>query len=291
MSSGESAWRTAWIIGRDAYLRLDADDGLPLSGNIAFSVILSAFPFLILLTTLGGVLGDADLALRAVDYLIEVVPREVVEPLRPEIESLLTTRSDGLLTFSLAITIWTASSGIKSVRTGLNRAYGEVEHRSFWLLGLQDVAFVFLGSVALLALAGLLVVGPLIWDAVERWVPLASQFRDAFHLLRIPVFIAIAGAILIATHRVLPAGCPPIRHILPGIAITITIWTVGAWAFGIYVGSFANYASTYAGLAGVAIALVFLYLTGAVVLYGAEINQVLDLRRKARMARGNSVGT
>ena len=286
VTSREPAWRTIWVVGRDAYYRLDADDGLPLSGNIAFSVILSAFPFLILLSTLAGFVGDADLALRAVDFLIGIAPREIVEPLRPEIESLLTTRSQGLLTFSLAITLWTASSGIKSVRTGLNRAYGQVEHRPFWLLGLQDVAFVVLGSIALLAFAGLLIIGPVVWIALERWFPIAAEFRDAFHLFRLPVFIAVAGSILLATHLVLPAESPGLRQCLPGIAITVAIWTVGAWGYGVYVGNFANYASTYAGLAGVAIALIFLYITGAALLYGAEINQVLSLRREARGVAG-----
>jgi membrane protein len=278
----EPAWRTIWVVGRDAYYRLDADDGFPLSGNIAFSIILSAFPFLLLLSTLAGFVGDADLALLAVDFLIEIVPRDLVEPLRPEIESLLTTRSQGLLTFSLAVTLWTASSGIKSVRTGLNRAYGQVEHRPYWLLGIQDVAFVIVGSIALLAFAGLLIIGPVVWSVLERWIPLAEQFRDAFHLFRLPAFVAIAAVIVVLTHLVLPAESPGLRHSLPGIVITVAIWTVGAWGYGIYVGNFANYASTYAGLAGVAIALMFLYITGAALLYGAEINQVLSLRRKAR---------
>ena len=282
MTDREPAWRTIWVVGRDAYYRLDADDGFPLSGNIAFSIILSAFPFLLLLSTLAGFVGDADLALLAVDFLIEIVPRDLVEPLRPEIESLLTTRSQGLLTFSLAVTLWTASSGIKSVRTGLNRAYGQVEHRPYWLLGIQDVAFVIVGSIALLAFAGLLIIGPVVWSVLERWIPLAEQFRDAFHLFRLPAFVAIAAVIVMLTHLVLPAESPGLRHSLPGIVITVAIWTVGAWGYGIYVGNFANYASTYAGLAGVAIALMFLYITGAALLYGAEINQVLSLRRKAR---------
>ena len=282
MTDREPAWRTIWVVGRDAYYRLDADDGFPLSGNIAFSIILSAFPFLLLLSTLAGFVGDADLALLVVHFLIEIVPRDLVEPLRPEIESLLTTRSQGLLTFSLAVTLWTASSGIKSVRTGLNRAYGQVEHRPYWLLGIQDVAFVIVGSIALLAFAGLLIIGPVVWSVLERWIPLAEQFRDAFHLFRLPAFVAIAALIVLLTHLVLPAESPGLRHSLPGIVITVAIWTVGAWGYGIYVGNFANYASTYAGLAGVAIALMFLYITGAALLYGAEINQVLSLRRKAR---------
>jgi membrane protein len=282
VTSREPAWQTIWVVGRDAYYRLDADDGFPLSGNIAFSIILSAFPFLLLLSTLAGFVGDADLALLAVDFLIEIVPRDLVEPLHPEIISLLTTRSQGLLTFSLAVTLWTASSGIKSVRTGLNRAYGQVEHRPYWLLGIQDVAFVIVGSIALLAFAGLLIIGPVVWSVLERWIPLAEQFRDAFHLFRLPAFVAIAAVIVMLTHLVLPAESPGLWHSLPGIVITVAIWTVGAWGYGIYVGNFANYASTYAGLAGVAIALMFLYITGAALLYGAEINQVLSLRRKAR---------
>ena len=53
----------------EAVYRLFADEAIPLAGNIAFRTIFSVFPFLIFLTTLGGFLGNADLAERIVIYL------------------------------------------------------------------------------------------------------------------------------------------------------------------------------------------------------------------------------
>ncbi len=53
--------------------------------------------------------------------------------------------------------VYFASSGIESLRIGLNRAYSLQEQRSFWLLRLESIRYVLVSAIALIALAFLAV--------------------------------------------------------------------------------------------------------------------------------------
>jgi len=262
-----------WTVFVNALGNFDRDDGFVLAGNIAFSVILSAFPYLIFLTTLAGFFGNEALARDAVDYLLSIAPKNLVEPIVPEIRSILTVPRSDLLSVSILVTLWTASGGVRSVRVGLNRAYSLHDNRHFLLLLLADVIFVVVGSIVLMALSLFIVFGPVIWDAATLRIPVIHGFTDWFDWLRFPVMLVLLSASLVAAHQILPARRHRLHEILPGIVFTLTLWLVVAIAYAEFLSRFATYASTYAGLAGVIIALMFVYLSGAVMIFGGEINQ------------------
>ncbi len=275
--------RKIWTIFVHALGNFGRYDGFALAGNIAFSVILSAFPFLIFLTTLAGFFGNEALARDAIDYLLSIAPGNLVEPIVPEIRSILTVPRSDLLSVSILVTLWTASGGVRSVRVGLNRAYSLHDDRNFLVLLLADIIFVVVGSVVLMMLSLLIVFGPLIWDAATYWIPVVHGFTVWFDWLRFPVVLAFLGASLVAAHQILPARRHKLYEILPGIVFTLSLWLVVAVAYAEFLSRFANYASTYAGLAGVIIALMFIYLSGAVLIFGGEINQTyiaFKLRQK-----------
>ncbi len=265
--------RNTWTVFIHALGNFGRYDGFALAGNISFSIILSAFPFLIFLTTLAGFFGNEALARDAVDYLLSIAPGNLVEPIVPEIRSILTVPRSDLLSVSILVTLWTASGGVRSVRVGLNRAYSLRDDRNFFVLLLADVIFVVVGSVVLMMLSLLIVFGPLIWDAATLWVPVVHGFTVWFDWLRFPVVLVFLGASLVAAHQILPARRHQLHEILPGIVLTLVLWLVVAVAYAEFLARFATYASTYAGLAGVIIALMFLYLSGAVMIFGGEINQ------------------
>ena len=75
-------------------------------------------------------------------------------------------------------------------------------------------------------------------------------------------------------------------EILPGVVVTLGLWLVSGAAFGAYLASFANYVSTYAGLAGAMTALVFLYLVSTCFIFGGELNAAIMRARKSPRANG-----
>lgn len=266
---------TTWSAVKEIYDRFVADDGLPLAGNIAFRTILSVFPFLIFLTALAGFLGNAELARQVVTYLLDSGPSEIIEPLVPEIESLLSQPRSDFLSLGVLLTIWTASGGVDSVRVGLNRAYDLREHRGWFVLLAQNALFVVGGAVVLMLLALLIVLAPVILSLVERYLPALSEVAAAYDRLRYPVAIAILALGVLAAHYVLPARWLPLRRLWPGVVFTVIVSIALAASYSIYLARFASFASTYAGLGGLIAALVFIYLAAAVMILGGEINRAI----------------
>ena len=115
-----------------AFERFIAHDGWAIASHIALSVLMSLFPFLILVTALGGFFGSPVAADEAAQLLLEAWPREVAEPIAREVRSVLTAVRKDALTLGAILALYFSSSGVEAVRIGLNRAYEAYEWRSWW---------------------------------------------------------------------------------------------------------------------------------------------------------------
>lgn len=270
---------------RESFYRLFADEAIPLAGNIAFRTVFSVFPFLIFLTALAGFFGNDNLAEGVVTFLLSVAPARLVEPLVPEIRSILTVPRSGLLSISALITIWSAMGGVDSVRVGLNRAYDIRETRSVWWLYFQNVLFVIGSAVFLLIFALLIVFAPVMIQVAELYAPALKGHFVTIEQLRYPIGITLLTAGVLFCHRVLPAKALNVLEVLPGVVLTVVAWVVMSSAFSVYLVNFNTFASTYASLSGVFAAMFFVYLAALVLILGGEVNRVLEVRRIMRMQR------
>lgn len=270
---------------RESFYRLFADEAIPLAGNIAFRTVFSVFPFLIFLTALAGFFGNDNLAEGVVTFLLSVAPARLVEPLVPEIRSILTVPRTGLLSISALITIWSAMGGVDSVRVGLNRAYDIRETRSLWWLYFQNVLFVIGSAIFLLVFALLIVFAPIMIQVAEMYAPALKGHFVTIEQLRYPIGITLLALGVLFCHRVLPAKSLNVLEVLPGVVLTVVAWVVMSSAFSIYLVNFNTFASTYASLSGVFAAMFFVYLAALVLILGGEVNRVLEVRRIMRMQR------
>ena len=185
---------------------------------------------------------------------------------------LTVTRGD-VLTASAVSSVYFASSGVESLRIGLNRAYGAMETRNWFLLRLESIVYVLVGALALLALAFLVVLAPLMFATALKYAPWLEPLEATFTFVRFAVASSVITLALVLVHKWLPAGRRRYREIVPGILATLILWLAGGILFGRYLAEFSsNYVTYYAGLASVMIALVYLYLTAAIFMYGGELN-------------------
>ncbi|MDB5592003.1 MAG: YihY/virulence factor BrkB family protein [Enterovirga sp.] len=268
-----------------AFQRFVMHDGWAIASHIALSVLTSMFPFLILLTALAPLFGSAPLADEAATLILEAWPKEVAGPIAGEVRTVLTQSRRDILTFGAVLAIYFSSSGVESLRVGLNRAYGRPEVRAWWVTRLESIAYVILGAFTMLAFAFLVVLGPLLWRGATSLVPELSTFKLTVTLLRFTIATAaIVGALAIA-HKFVAAGRRRFRDIVPGICTTLLLWLFGGLAFGWYLDRFATtYVSMYGGLATAMVALVFLYWLAAMFLFGGEVNGTLIAARRRRLA-------
>jgi membrane protein len=268
-------------IAIEASWQLLADEGWAIASHIALSILMALFPFLILVTALAAFVGSKELADAAAQILLDAWPAEVAAPIASELHSVVASSRGGVITFGVVFAIYFSSSGIESLRIGLNRAYGVTETRSWWVLRLESIAYVLVGALALLALAFLVVLGPLIFSLLAQRIPSLAPFEWTLTFGRYGIASLVLVLALVLVHLWLPAGRRRIGEAAPGVIATLALWLATGEAFGRYLAEFAyTYSITYAGLASAMIALVFLYWTALIFIYGGELNAAI-MRRSA----------
>ena len=274
--------RPCYRVALEAFYRFNRDDGWAIASHIALSVLMGLFPFLIVVTSLAAFIGSANLADEVARLIIGTWPPEVAGPIAAEIRNVLTTARGGVLTISAALSVYFASSGIESLRIGLNRAYGLVEERSWWLLRLESIGYVLVSAIALLALSFFVVLGPLVFKAAAAYAPWIAPLEGHYDIARFAIGGIVIAVALVILHMWLPAGRRRLTTVLPGIAATLLLWLACGFAFGRYLADFSHtYVTYYGGLASAMIALVFLYYSAWIFIYGGELNAAIARVRES----------
>ena len=276
--------RLCFHVAFEAFLRFNRDDGWAIASHIALSILMAVFPFLIVVTALAGFIGSVNLADEVARLVFAAWPHQVAGPIASEIHNVLTTARGGVLTLGAVFAVYFASSGIESLRIGLNRAYGLREERSFWLLRLELIGYVLVSAIALLALAFLVVLWPLMFKAAAAYAPWLEPLQPHLNFARFAIGGMVLAVALFILHMWLPAGRRTLGRVWPGIAATLVLWLACGFAYGHYLADFAQtYVTYYAGLASAMIALVFLYYSAWIFVYGGELNaEIARVREQAR---------
>jgi membrane protein len=268
----------------DAFLHFNADDGWAIASHIALSVLMAMFPFLILVTAFAGFIGSRNLAEEVAQLIVAAWPKEVSGPIAAQIQSVLTTARGDVLTLGAVFALYFSSTGVESLRIGLNRAYGLSERRPWWLMRLESIGYVLISAMALLALAFLVVLGPLIFRTALTHAPWLGPLEGHYNVQRLVLAAAVIAFALFILHMWLPAGRRRIADIWPGILATLGLWLACGFFFGHYLADFSyTYVNYYAGLASAMIALVFLYYSAWIFIFGGELNAaIMRVRKESR---------
>ena len=269
-------WRRGkalWRIAKSAYTRHLAQDGDAMAGYIAFSAFLAVFPFAIFATALGGTMVAPEDADAVLDALFNLAPRHIAQTLAPVIHSVTDGRGDRLVTISGLGGLWVASNAIEAIRVGFDRAYATEQPRNWLVRRGIALAFVVLATLTFGVLGFLIIVAPLALVLAEQMMGFGAPIGAG--LLRYGIGLSVFGLFLFQLHLLLPTRRPPRRRLWPGIGVSMLLWTLGAYAFSRYLAAAPSYSITYGALAGVIVTLLFFYLTGMAILFGAQVNAVL----------------
>ncbi|MDE8349615.1 MAG: YihY/virulence factor BrkB family protein [Acidocella sp.] len=248
------------------------------AAGCAFYATLALFPGITMLISLYGLVFNPDTVQPQLFYLQQFMPPTAYELISNRIQSLVAAPARGLgLSFlvSLLISLWSASTGTKSILNALTLAYKETETR-----GLIKFQFISLGMTLIAVLGAILAIGILVF------IPLLITFIGlsayATYLVSLCSALAMIGFVVTTLgllYRYGPAGEGRI-YFAPGAALATIVWLLGSWVFGLYVGHFAVYDATYGPLATLIGLMMWFYLTAYVILLGAELNAALDSELK-----------
>jgi len=260
---------------------LVAEDGLMVAGYMAFATILAIFPMFLVIASVASFLGTEEQVTAVVDFLFDSLPMEVASALEPVVREVLSGRKGGFLTFGALVALWAASTGVEALRQGLDRAYGVVIHRPFWLQRLQSLAIVAFAAFTFMAVSIFLIFGPLLWELANRLFELGAARALIWETTRYTVAIVLTVVLLLAMHCWLPNKRMGAADVMPGVLLTTFLLVIAATAFSLYLSNFANYSITYGSLAGIVVALLFFYLSAAIFVLGGYFNRHLLEQREA----------
>lgn len=265
-------------------------DGFIHAGNLAYLALISIFPFFIVLAALAHLLGMGPETVAAIESFLRPLPKSVRDMLRPVVTDVLAQRTGNLLWFGALIGLWTTGSFIETIRDVLRRAYGVGYSKPFWhyrigsaVLIVGSVVLTFFAFVVQLALTG-------VEQIVTRLFPAAHDVLGWIGWGRLAPLVTLFVALYILFFTLTPstyrrAGCPK----WPGAALTAGWWVAVTMALPRAIATFGGYGMTYGSLAGVIVTLLFFWLVGFGLVFGAQLNAALA-RKPETGVRGDQDG-
>ena len=280
-----TVWRwlrhTLWPFLLGVGNRFIEDEGWVLSGHLAFSGMLALIPFLIFATALTGYVIGPEGGQQVLNQLFYAVPDHVAKTIEPVVVEVVGGQSPGtLMTVSAFGAIWAGSNGIEALRVGFDRAYDVEAYRHIAWSTLISVGIVLVGFLLFVLLAVLFIAAPVLFALLEAWFGVEIP-REA-DLIRYGIGFSVLALSLWGMHWVLPSRRMRGLKLWPGILASLVLWTAAASIFSLYLSYTPYYTLTYGTLAGVVIALLFMYFSGSIVILGAEINAVVNRAELAR---------
>jgi membrane protein len=252
-------------------------DQVPLlSAGVAFYALLALFPAIIAGVSIYGLVADPAMVRDQIANLTKLLSPETADLVGKQLVQ-VTSGANGALGLATLVGIltalWSASSGMKALITGVNLAYDETETRKF----------VKLRGLALLLTLGAMVLVGVALATIVGYPPIADTLPTALRWLVAIVRFVILGGLLVVGLAVLYRYAPDRDQpkwswVSWGSGIAALLWVLATIGFSLYATFFGNYNKTYGALAGVIILMFWLYLSALVVLVGAELNTEMELQ-------------
>ncbi|MEW6612519.1 MAG: YihY/virulence factor BrkB family protein [Pseudomonadota bacterium] len=241
---------------------------------LAFSFLLSLFPMFIVFASLGAYLDITPA--QVLDLLARFAPPEAVQLLRGTVHEVLGNRNPGLISFGILLSLWAASRGIMAIMRALNHAYEIEEDRNFFMQRATALFLLLTAGAILLFNLLLITVGPVIGDWLNQHIPPGSLWELVWNVSRWLAQFILALLMVALIYYFAPAADNDWKWITPGSLVAVILWIIVSIGFSLYVQNFGHYSTAYGSLGAAIVLMLWLQLTGMVILIGGEINAQID---------------
>lgn len=251
--------------------------GVEIAGYLTFLFLLALFPYLVLIVSAAGVLGQGESGRLFINLLVEHLPADAVATIRPRIEEIISGPPHGLLTFSILGAIWTSSSGLEATRGILNRAYRVGKPPTYFLRRALSIAQILLFTLVVLLVMLVLVFAPVALQAFTDFTHLTLPMELTAFFDQYVTFIG-AGVLFVmvaSMYYVLPNIKQTLLSVVPGAALVVLLWIGGASLVTFYLANISQVTLIYGSLSGFIATLIFCYVMNLIFIYGAEFNHEL----------------
>ena len=271
-----------------AFARFQKDQVTDHAAALTYYTLLSLFPGLLFGVALMGFFGQQGLVSDAADFLISVgAPSETIDAVTSALQGAQENRGTALtaLVLAMATSLYGASGAFGAVGRALNAIWRVEEGRSFVKHKAHDIGWTLVVRGLVLVTGVLVFLGGALAEYVFSQFGLGESTAAIWRYARWP--LALLAMILI--YAVVYFAAPNVRirrfrWISPGAMFGVLAWLIASLGFFFYVANFSSYQATYGAFAGMVILLVWIWVSNVVLLFGAELNAVIDLRRSPHLS-------
>jgi len=266
----------ALAVGKEAWARGKADNVSLVAAGVAFYAMLAIFPAIIGVVSVYALVADPDQIRTQLKPLIRSLPPGGGDLLVNQLTGATNASHGGVtvgLVISLLATIFAASAGVRALMTGLDVIHRRTESRGFVTLRLLAAGLTLGAILLVVVMIALVAAAPVAVDHLG----LGSTGQLLVQIGRWVALVVVAAVALAVFYRYGPSGGAGYRRwFTVGILVALLVWMIGSVAFSVYVANFSHYNKAYGALAAVIVLLLWLYLSAFAVLFGAEVDAVVE---------------
>ncbi len=287
---------TPWQVATRTWKQMTDNEVMTRAAAIAFYAMLASVPFMALMLTLAvQFLPDVTPASDQVGHaamnefqatLNRLVPSDASKVITKQIDDMQKNPPVGLLSIGILVTLWTASSLFLAIIDGMNAMYGVEETRSLVKVRLTAIVMTLIQAVILLGSLLVIVAGP----EILKWLGLNGT--TGYYLILAGQWVVVVIMMLLSfalTFYVAPDADQKWEWITPGSLLGVIAIIGFSLLFRVYVQNWGNYEKTYGSLGGVMVLLLWLWVSGLVLLGAAQMNQVIEQASPVGKSKGQKV--
>ena len=283
-----------WTVVKRTIKSFLADNLLGRAAELGFYFLFALFPTLVSASSMLGLAARSATHIynTLLAYLSVVIPPSAMGIVLDTFNQTTAASSTGKVTFGLAAAIWSASVGFSAIQGTLNVVYKVPETRPYWKARLSSIAVTTFLSVLVTSLLAAMFGGDMLATFAQKMIHHHVLAIAAAVLSRLIGWI-VATALLSLIFAVIYFFAPDVKKsrwhwLSPGAAIGIVAWLLASLGLRLYLHFFNNYSVTYGSLGAVIILLTWFYITGVMLLLGAEVNSEIEAAVTERRLLGQT---
>jgi membrane protein len=267
-------WRE--IFKRTLYQAFWKDNCFAMAAQLAYYFFFALFPTLLFLVALASYFPLDTL----IDDLFRTVgglmPPEALQLITDQIIKISGSEDAGLMTLGMLLAVSTSSAAMIAIIDTLNNAYDIEEGRPWWRVRLTALALTVSVAIFILVSFALIIGGPTLATRLADSWGLGPIFEWTWKILQWPVVFALASTGIGLIYYFAPDAEQEWIWLTPGSILATTVWLLASLGFKYYVANWGSYTETYGLIGAVMILLLWFYISGLVILVGAEMNAEIE---------------
>lgn len=275
-----------WLLRRTLVASLD--DGLfAIAKGAAYSGLLSLFPVLTSAAAISIQIRADYVRQKIAVFLSRVLPSGTEDTVLQQFRY-SGQRPVTLIVVAALLSLWAASSVVKSLVDGFNAAYRVPRNRSMYGHAGVGILLVFLALIPMFGASSLILFGGTIehgmlklWKVDPVLNPLTGSLEIVFRIVRYGIALGAAWALTAILYYYGPYRKQRWRDVWAGAFLATILWLLATLSFSWYIRHITNYNLLYGSIGSGIALLIWMYMLAIIALFGCEFNAEYERMRVA----------